>query len=194
MLLSVSREASDAGFLEYLWEFAAFKHPWRGAPPLDFLKHPEINKGLLKIVANRCGLSILMQLTKELFDKIYGYFSETEFWRYLRVFHSIRVITSTWKARMRAFSLQNIVSWERGGKLKCVDSKNSRTRNTYWRITVDRHGIQKTERLLERPEYRATCSDQYAYVLEKEMSISEVEAQIKVPSPPNPRYYSDRVT
>ncbi len=134
--------------LDLLWTIGSWRNPWSRAQPIYL--GDAIDQVGLERISKISGLSDLCRLPPELVGMIRDLSPHQLFWR------SIFVIALSSKIpQLRPLSrspLNRVLSWERGASPVLTSSVPL---PPLIRLTIDIHGINKIERLHERPVYNS---------------------------------------
>lgn len=166
----------DTDALRRLWVRSAWRTPWRGAQPL-YLSRQQLASGTLKRTAEICGLPEMCRMPRELVEIIRGYSRHSLFWRCISAIQSASYVTRATLEPLLTVQLSQVLSWKRGGELKCITSP---TPPPIIRLMIDFDGISRVERLFHTPTYSGECSNSYRSVIQHASLIEGIEAQVKV--------------
>ena len=142
----------------------------------------------MKRVSQLFGLPLLYTLPQELVEIIRRYSQHSLLWRCVPVFQLAAHISTTAPAPLLTLPLSDLHSWERNGTLQRVTSATQSSLLTL-RLTVDSHGINKVERLINRPQYTGERTSQSAFIIVPGDSDSRAVAQLKA-RPAAPQFIS----
>ncbi|KAI1157820.1 hypothetical protein F5B18DRAFT_665679 [Nemania serpens] len=160
--------------LRRLWVAAAWRTPWRGAPPMSFPIDASSSPSL-EALCDICEFSQLYKLPFELRRIIQSYSEHAWLWRSALVFDLAARISRETLNSLFTMPLKDIVSWERGKRPQDASSLPSLP---LMRIVVDAVGISKVERISVQP-YKGECHNRCVYMVEHEEAISRYRAQFK---------------
>ncbi|EGS22917.1 uncharacterized protein CTHT_0013950 [Thermochaetoides thermophila DSM 1495] len=133
-------------------------------------------------------MPLLLRLPLELVIVVYHYSQESLIWRFAAAVSTAeKVCRSSADPRMdleprppRAFSIQEIVSWERNGDVVIAEKEGGVYKvPRFLKITIDSYGISRIERLETAPVYQGELVTDRAFVVTDIAQISGVEAILR---------------
>jgi hypothetical protein len=137
---------------------------------------------MLRRVSQLFGLPLLSTLPQELVEIIRRHSQHSLLWRCVLVLQLAAHIAATAPETLFTLPLSEVHSWERNGTLQRVTPV---TQSCFLalRLTVDSHGINKVERLLDRPQYTGQCTSQSVFIIVPTDSHSRAVVQLKAGPP-----------
>lgn len=173
---------------QQLLVLASRRKPWKQAQPLRL--PTRVDKHTLDAAASLVGLPQLCGLPVELLEMIRDHSAHSLFWRSLSALRLACVSDTRDESQPQVVALQDVISWERGGRL---ERGQSRTLPPIIRLTMDSDGISRVERLSGHPRYSRGSYTHTAYIVGSidDLALCQVEAQLAVcTSYPTHLFYS----
>lgn len=170
------RHFRSADALDRLWVAAAWRYPWRSAPPVLLSREPA-SRGAIRKAAEIFDLAPLVPLPQELWGMIQEYSENHSFWRFVSVFDFVNRLRMTPAEPATSVALDKIVRWKRGSPPELSAGLGGRQ---FIRLTIDSVGISEVERLPARSYKPEQPLHNLAFVTENEDRFNGVSAQFKV--------------
>lgn len=168
--------------LPRLWTIAAWKNPWRRAPPINFCTiKTEISRKALSGAAEKCCILELNKLPLEILEMVRDLSCDATFWRYISVLGLAEQVSATQAEDLVEAPINQISFWERGTRHLQMAHKAS---PQILRLSIDSRGIRRVERLREYTDPAGMASGCFAFIIEDEKDLRGVIAQFKVFSNP----------
>lgn len=177
-----ARDALDRLWLARLWGH----RPWRRiAFPTATLRRTTssplvCSPSALLHCAERCGLSGLRALPVEILSIIEAFSRPHFFWRCVATVDVATQLSAGPSQPLQSFLLSNVVSWDRGTRPVIAAEGLDTCIPPIIRLTLDRRGLKKLERLPERPPYEQRRFDDSVFVIESQSHFSSTVAHFKV--------------
>lgn len=130
------------------------------------------------IIFETSGVPFLYKLPFELLEKIRQYSADSLLWRYTLACQLANYVSTTLPKPLLTVPLRDLLFWERGGRLERISEPRPPLK--FLRLTIDSVGISKVERLPSRPKYVAEHARRSAFIVQDELSVSDVVAQVQV--------------
>lgn len=174
----VPREVFDR-----LWRFAAWRAPWKQAPPL-ILREDDLNifeGDAFGISASEYGMPALSRIPPELVQMIRRHSEEALLWRIVAAMALADRFGSMSSSSRISLPVSGVISWHRGGKL-LTTTEGTIPALPIIRLAIDSHGIRSFERLSEdqRPPLRPSRPNSTCFVVEHWSHFADVLATIQV--------------
>ncbi|KAK0670419.1 hypothetical protein QBC41DRAFT_95735 [Cercophora samala] len=163
------RQISELEALTELWEFSTWCQPWNIRPKLQLANDSDILP--VDHFAAALGLPELSQrLCPELTKMVQDFSADSLVWRLTRVSGLAKDIPPP-SGLPQSFLLSNISAWERGREPVLAADGYKSAMPQVIRLTVDSRGLQRIERLYEKPVYRYGRSESKAFAVFYEMDV-----------------------
>lgn len=176
-------ESMPREVLDRLWRFAAWRAPWKQAPPL-LLSEGDLNISegdVLKVVSSECGMPELSRVPPELVQMIRRHSGEALMWRIVAAMALADRLLNMSSSPRISLPVSDIISWNRGGTL-LTTAEGANLTLPIIRLAIDSHGIRSIERLPEgqRPPLRAGRPNSTCFVVKHYSSFRGVSLMIQV--------------
>ncbi|KAH6604932.1 hypothetical protein Trco_006639 [Trichoderma cornu-damae] len=166
------RSCTHAKGLHRLLRAAVWRSPWHGAP--KFKVCPEVDvHGSMLLAARACHLPELASMPPEIMCMIWrdAFAQPSLLGRYQSVVALAAESCDQDPDQQTSLSVCNVASWERGGR-PLVEERDA---PPFIRITIDRRGVRRIERLVQRPEFLHRRSDTELYIVETREAMAGVD-------------------
>ncbi|KAI5859427.1 hypothetical protein GGS23DRAFT_616071 [Durotheca rogersii] len=160
-----------------LWTVAAWRSPWRRAPPI-YLASETLEADSLRAIADIARLPQLYELPTELLEMVRRYSEHALLWRAISARSLAARVSATSPNPLLTLSLDDILFWERGGELERRDPGRPPLSSSTMQLTIDSDGIRRVERP-SPPSPEVFSRGAFAYVVEDQQAIAKLEAQFK---------------
>jgi len=129
-------------------------------------------------VAKECAIQALAKLPMELIAMIRDLSDRAIFWRYVSVLGiAEEVATTTQSGSIVTMPLSQISLWERDS---IALQKGHAVMATRLRLSIDRRGIRRVERLQDYSDAGGDTADCIGFIVEDESALEGVLAEFKV--------------
>lgn len=174
---------SQPNALQSLWISAAWRYPWRprvrAVHKIDFEGHdlPLIRPS----VATALGMPKLASLPPTILQEIRAESSSSTLWSYSAISFLAESLSMAarrdGRRRCQVHKLDEIEAWERGQPPAKTDIASE---SKITKLTIDRHGIRKIERLSDWPQDDPWRSETRAYAFIDPSQAKQCRLQFKV--------------
>lgn len=154
--------------MDSLWRFAAWRVPWKHAPPLLLAEDsPRVSQQhTLEVVSSRYSMPQLSKIPPELVLMIKKHSEEALLWRITAAMDLADRIIDTPLATLLRVPVSEITSWHRGGAL-ILAQDDAASSVPILRLAIDSRGIRSVERFSEDqlPTFCPNAANRTAYVV-----------------------------
>ncbi|POR31267.1 Uncharacterized protein TPAR_08516 [Tolypocladium paradoxum] len=160
-------------YLDHLWVVAAWRTPWRHAPPFRLEETAVIPDFS---IFDGLGISRMRLLPPEVLQIVHGHSSTSLVWRYSAVSELTQRLPAALSDQLLSIPLCMVLAWNRGGQPVTTETVH---RLPIIRLTIDSWGIKQVERLSERPGFKRWRTDSLVFVVLDQSHFEGVTAHFK---------------
>ena len=174
-----SLDYAPADLLDRLWRRAAWRMPWKQAPPLLLPEHAPVSDIALETVSSKHGIPQLPKIPAELVQMIRMRSDSALFWRLAAAIDHADSLMHTSPTKLLSVSLSDVISWRRGSK--AVISQCGDACPPFVRLMIDARGLSSLERFEEdEPDFSPRRFDSIVFVMEHEKFFQDANAIFQV--------------
>lgn len=179
-----TKPAARSDFPSRLWRFAAWRKPWKQAPPLLL---PEDHLSLLRNhalgrISVKIDLPDLSKFPPELVRMIKKYSETAPFWSYTAAVDLADRFISTPSTTLLSVPMSDVVSWQRGGTPDISKGGSATASLPIIRLSIDSHGLRSVERFSEdqQPTFYPSRSSSMCFVVKHCSYFTGISALFQV--------------
>lgn len=162
--------------LDRLWRVAAWRVPWRCAPPV-VLPETDIPRSGFSMVAEKYCMPRLSRIPIEIVALIRKHSTTSLFWRLASALQLADDLSKVAANDLVSMPFCKIGRWERGSP-----PVTSSHQLPFVSLTIDSRGIRQVQRFRDKVQYSQERYDHLVFVVQDAASFVDVVARFKVPT------------